>query len=447
MGTTPFLNTTQKDKQTYASFIARDNRKRLPQILAMLALRDLGESYQSNGVLDSINSEWNNFSKKNSVDWAFELYMMKRAILSERPHSFSNTPPYFTRQANDVFLLAMVNGHAQIVSFFLSNKLLHINQSIFGSQYWPSYYLLSCACAPAVSEEFRKFWGNPQIRWNGLSPNILSAMAGNPLIPNFYMDFITYQQYALIQRFLGYDVIMPPKSSTGPGLSAEDMGKTLFLLDLVCMRSDKVLIREILENSPEAGAMSHFSFLLQSREHLILILSRYGFRTDQKFNGHTPLHIACHNSDFCTLSILLYLGFPIVKDHNGKYPNEIGSHKMREMCSIFFNICTTVPAVVGGIEQRKFSKDLFREHMVLWMKLLKYNPNEFDKYRGIFRYLDFNISNQILRRSRFNITGIFSSARSAVSIEQCVRWFMKHPVPLRTRSPSEALIMYSRYFG
>ncbi|KAI5176308.1 hypothetical protein PAEPH01_2270, partial [Pancytospora epiphaga] len=349
----------------------------------------------------------------------------------------------------------------------------------FGSKYWPSYFLLACTCEPGVLSEFQKYWINNSIAWNGLTSSLLLGADKRPMCDNgTYIDFVSYQQFVYLNRFRGIELLTDDSSDgmktretwknreesqkqgniTGHGQGEVTGGQCkhnsvnfnllpIFLLDFACMKSDKKLIKEILENTPEAGALSRLSFIVQSEEHLILILSRYGFRTEQEFNGHTPLHISCYNNDFCTLSILLYLGFPIARDRLGHFPNEVGSHKMREKCSIFFNICADIPVNKDGVETRTFSRLAFREHMDIWIKVLKYNPNEFDKYIGIFRYLDFNRNNKILRKSRFNITSIFSSSRSAVSVEASIQRLMKIKVELCKHSVSEALILYSRYYG
>lgn len=440
-----------RPREDYAAFVRADHTKRLRQVECLLALRELQTAYIENTVSDAGHAEWNSFSRKNSINWAFELFQMRRAILAGRPHVFGGAPLSFTRQANEVLLLAMLYGHQQIVSFFVSNKLIHANQSIFGSRSWPSYFLLACTCSAPVFETFRDQWINTSITWNGLSAPILAVLGRNYLETSSQIDFLTYQQFVLLNRFRGVFLIR--------GHDADDKSTALvvhprlnlpvFLLDFACMISDRKLIKEILDSVPEAGYLSRLSFIVQSEEHLILILSRYGFRADQQFNGDSPLHISCHNNDFCTLSILLYIGFPIVQDRHGRFPNEIGGHKMREKTSIFFNICADVPTAQhpGETPTRRFSRESFREHMATWMHVLKYNPNEFDKYTGIFRYLDFNRDNKILRKSRFNIINVFSSARSPVSVERAVQSLMAHTFPLSTYSPSEALILYSRYFG
>lgn len=485
-----FLYTLSKPRSSYADFIRNDHDKRLKQVQCLLALRELQAVYLENNVSESAYADWNNFSRRNGVDWAFELFQMRRAVMAGRQHTFNvSISPSFTRQANDVFLLAMLRGHAQIVSFFLTSKVVHVNQSIFGSKFWPSYYLLACTCGPAVISEFQKCWANQSIAWNGLTASILLGIEGQPLESSTYLDFISYQQFVYLNRYRGVELLteedssQPNTTQAGPAqgsaaarsdtpsaigsatntpaqnntandpatqhkhFNKPNFNLPIFLLDFACMRSDKRFIKEILDCVPEAGALSRLSFIVQSEEHLILILSRYGFRTDQQFNGHTPLHISCYNNDFCTLSILLYLDFPIVRDSLGRFPNEVGSHKMREKSSIFFNLCADIPVSRSGCETRRFSRAAFREHMTTWMKVLKYNSNEFDKYTGIFRYLDFNKYNKILRKSRFNSTNIFSSSRSPVSVELCEQWLAKHSVALKAYGASEALILYSRFYG
>eukprot|EP00733_Pompholyxophrys_punicea_P000003 Pompholyxophrys_punicea_v1_NODE_1_length_14747_cov_12.267901.p3 type:complete len:465 gc:universal NODE_1_length_14747_cov_12.267901:10911-9517(-) len=453
MGVDLYLHTLQRRRGDYAAFIRTDHTKRQRQMECLLALRELQAAYVESVVSDASHAEWNSFSKKNSINWAFELFQMRKAVIAGRPHVFSGTPPSFTRQANEVLLLAMLYGHQQIVSFFISNKLIHVNQSIFGSRSWPSYFLLACICSAPVFEVFREQWVNADISWNGLSASILALLARNRLENSTQIDFLTYQQFVLLNRYRGVTLITGHAGNdnkTGrPVIVHPRLNLPIFLIDFACMISDRKLIREILDTVPEAGYLSRLSFVVQSEEHLILVLSRYGFRTDQQFDGNTPLHISCHNNDFCILSILLYIGFPIVRDRQGRFPNEIGSHKMREKTSIFFNICADVPTVQHpeGVLSRRFSRESFREHMTTWMHVLKYNPNEFDKYTGIFRYLDFNRDNRIMRKSRFNIINVFSSAKSPVSVERAVQNLMAHAFSLSTYTSSESLILYSRYFG
>ncbi|KAI5182266.1 hypothetical protein PAEPH01_2868, partial [Pancytospora epiphaga] len=209
-----FLYTLSKSKTSYAAFIRNDHDKRLRQIQCMLSLKELQTIYLEKGVSEALYSDWNNFSRKNSVNWAFELFQMRRAISKGRQHFFNTSiTPSFTRQANDVFILAMLTGHRQIVSFFLSSKLVHPNQSIFGSKYWPSYFLLACTCEPGVLSEFQKYWINNSIAWNGLTSSLLLGADKRPMCDNgTYIDFVSYQQFVYLNRFRGIELLTDDSS-------------------------------------------------------------------------------------------------------------------------------------------------------------------------------------------------------------------------------------------
>lgn len=428
----------RKPRISYADFILGDHNKRIRQISSLLKLYDLQCFYLDNNVSDASYSDCNSFSKKNCIDWAFELFRMRKAIVEGRPYAANNSvAPMLTRQANQVLLLAMIHGHREIVSYFLKSRLMSINQSIFGSSHWPSYFLLACTCSDEVFGEFQKYWINNNIAWNGLTPSILATLSKNTLEKHSYLDFLTYQQYTYLNEFRGISIV------------GTDEALPVFLLDFACMISDRLFLKQILDSEPEAGYLSRLSFIVQSKEHLILILSRYGFRTEQQFNGNTPLHYSCYNNDFCILSILLYIGFPIRQDKNGRFPNEVGSHKMREKTSIFFNLCAGLPQRRSPQDKpaRVFSHESFRENMTTWMKVLKYNPDEFDKYIGIFKYLDFNKNNKILRKSRFNIINALGFSKTPVSVERCVQNMIACPFVAHVYSTSEALILHARHYG
>lgn len=437
MGKNSFLSTFRQPSISYAEFILADREKKRMQTQALVSLLDLNNFYVEHGISDNSLSDEGEYSNKNSVDWAFELFMMRRAIISGRSHPLNKSiTPLFTRQANQVFILAILKGHLPIVSFFLASHLVNINQGIFKSRFWPSYYLLACAVSPPVTQEFNKYWIKQSIGWCGLTSSMLLGLASNTSPKYSYLDFMTYRQYQYLNEFRGVS------------LAASSRPLPIFLLDFACMLGDSQLIKSTLDAVPEAGTLSRLSFIVQNEEHIILILSRYGYRTDQSFNGATPLHYSCYCNDFCILSIQLYIGFPIMQDSAGKFPNEMGPRKMREKASIFFNLCAGVPQALvrNGPPVRIFSKKHFIENMQLWMDVLKYNPKEFDKYTGIFRYLDFNIRNKILRRSRFNIISVFSLAKSPVSVERTIQKLAGVDAPRRKYSDAEAMGLYSQYY-
>lgn len=443
--TDKFLKTVRPPMMSYEQFIIRDPIRKQHQVECLGRLQKLQNYYYNNGISDMVKADKTEYSKKNSVDWAFELYLMKKHILLKSQNSKKvdfvdkfkfnkNVMPLLTKQANQVFLLAMLKGNINIVSFFLNSRLINVNQCIFEGIGWPSYYIFACSCDESVIYEFRKYWINTEISWNGITGSMLIAVnnsvknsvnnskniVGNN--KNFYfdidkvscLDFMTYEQYYLLNLYRG--VVLRKSKTQLP----------VFLLDFACMVSNRVLIKRILDNMPEIGSLSRLSFIVQNEEHIILILSRYGFSADQSFNGITPLHISCYNNDFCTFSILLYIGFPIRKDSSGHLPNEVGGIKMRERASIFFNITTKIVKDSSGkiSTNRVFSRPAFINNMESWLGILKYNPLEFDKYIGMFKYLDFNRENRIYKKSRFNIINVFSLSKSAASVERMIKKLM-----------------------
>lgn len=431
----PRLRTLKKKMMTYPEYISNDKNS-IEQISVLINLHEMHASFYKHGIVDSSYSEPNTFLTTHyTIDWAFECFRMKRAILAKRRHTFNrNLVPCLTQQANQVLLLAMVYGSKEIVEFFLTNRLINVNQSIFGPVCWPSYFVLACSCSEEILSLFKSHKVKYNIGWNGLTPNIISGYKAFVLEKTSYMDFISYQQYALLLKYRNIK------------LANSFEALPLFVLDFACMNKNRNQIKDILEAIPEAGVLSRLSFIVQSEENLFLILSRFDFRNDQHFNGNTPLHYSCHNGDLCALSLLLYLGFPIVQNYEGKFPNEIGSPKTREKTSVFFNLCTTEVSTSSKRPKRVFLHSAFQDRMQQLMEILKFNPKDYDKYVGIFRYLKFNRNNKIVTNSRFNIINLITMSKTPVSVEQSIKRMIQHPFYERVYSDSLAVSMYYRIF-
>lgn len=432
----PRLRTLAKKRTEYAEYILND-RNSIEQISILINLHEMHALFYKHGIVDSSYSEPNTFLTTNyMIDWTFECYKMKRAIISKRRHTFGKRLiPTLTKQANQVLLLAMVHGNKEIVEFFLSNRLININQSIFGSPSWPSYFTLACTCSEEILELFKSYKIKYGIGWNGLTPHIISGYKAFVLEKTSHMDFISYQQYALLHKYRGVKLAN----------SFEPL--PVFVLDFACMNKDRTQIKDILESIPEAGVLSRLSFIVQSEENLFLILSRFDFRNDQHFNGNTPLHYSCHNGDLCALSLLLYLGFPIIQNYESKFPNEIGSPKIKEKASVFFNLCTTEVSTNTKKPKRVFLHSAFHDRMQQLMEILKFNPKDYDKYVGIFRYLKFNRNNKIVTNSRFSIINLITMSKTPVSVEQAIKKMAQHPFYERVYTEDLAINMYRRIFG
>ncbi|KAM0681574.1 hypothetical protein GINT2_000087 [Glugoides intestinalis] len=375
------------------------------------------------------------FTSNYSVDWAFEVYKMKKAILKGVKYAINpKVLPILTKQANQAFLLAMVLSRPEIVQYFLQNKLININQSIFKSQYWPSYFLLACTCSDEIFNLFKPYKIKYNIGWNGITPFLISAYKSRSLPKNGYLDFITYKQYEMLQRFRHIQL----KDSFDQ--------LPLFPLDFACMNKDRTLIKEILETVPEAGSLSRLSFIVQNEENLFLILSRYDFKEEQAFNGETPLHYSCYSGDMCALSLLLNLGFPILQNYDLKWPHEIASEKTKEKATVFFNLCTVDAPRTTSTIKKVFNKVNFEEKMMQWMEVLKFNPKDYEKYCGIFRYIKFNRNHKILTNSRFNIVNLFTLSKTPVEVEQFIKKLTHYPFYEKIYPREKGKELYENFF-
>lgn len=429
------LQTLRTPKVEYKDFILNDTR-RIEQMTILLNLQEMTDLHLKRGIIDSTFPEPNTqLSTKYTVGWAFEVYKMKKAILHKSQYKINlRVAPVLTPQANNVFLLAMIYSRAEIVQFFLQAKLININQSIFGSQYWPSYFLLACTCTNEVLNLFLSYKIKYSIGWNGLTPYLIAAYKSHNLPKSCYLDFITYKHYELFHRYRG--VRLKDSFEQLP----------IFALDFACMNKDRALIKDILEAVPEAGSLSRLSFIVQNEENLFLILSRYDFRGNQAFNGETPLHYSCYSGDLCALSLLLNLGFPILQNYDSKWPHEVGSLKTREKATVFFNLCASDVSQNSKIVKKIFNQRNFEEKMVQWMEVLRFNPKDYEKYCGIFRYIKFNRSHKILTNSRFNIVNLLTMAKTPVEVEQYIKKMLQFPFYEKTYPSKETQKLFDQFY-
>lgn len=402
--------TFRRKKFTYPEFINQDENSFL-QISALLNLHGLSSLYYRNSIIDGSYSERNtNLTDEYSVDWAFDCYKMKKAIIYDYPHTFtvySQMP--LTKQANQVFILAMLYGRVDIVNFYLEKKIINPNQSIFGSPSWPSYFIIACICGDKIINAFKSQKLKYNIGWNGITPAMLFAINDHISDKIPQLDFIGYNQYRLLLNYIGIDLVKTKDSIP------------IFSIDFACMCRNRNMLKFILETSGELGKLSRLSFVVQSEENMFLILSRYEYRTNQNFLGNTPIHYTCYNSDLPATILLLYLDFPIVKNSKAKLPNEVGSLKAMEKSSILFNLCTTDVLDNEKDPKRVFMYSSFQDKMYELMNILKFNNKDYDKYVGIFRYLKFNKNNKVATSSRFSIFNMLSLSKTSSSVEQSIK--------------------------
>ncbi|KAI5150087.1 hypothetical protein ENBRE01_1296 [Enteropsectra breve] len=437
MNKTSFLKTIKLRKKSFHEYTKECVSSKMREMSSLVSLYFIGSEYKDKGIDDSLYSEIAHFSTQHSSEWAMELHRMRFAILDGMPYKAnSGVVPILNRQANLVLVLAMLYGNAPIVSYFLKTGLVNINKSIFGSRHWPSYFLLSCVCAKQIFSECSKYWINYSIYWNRLSPFILSSLSGNELDKTSELDFLSYNQFFYINKYRGVTLANPK------------VNYPIFILDLACLLSDRKLIKKILEAAPEAGRLSRLSFIVQCEEHIILLLNRYTFNVDQEFNGNTPLHYCCYNNDFSTLSMLLYIGFPIKQDKNGRFPNEVGALATKEKMSVFFNFFTSIPqnCASGASARRIFDKILFKNNMHKWLNVMKFKAEDAAEYVGIFRYLDYNKENQIYKKSRFNIINIFGLSTTPSSIENTISRLMEMKFTCTSREDKTLFALFLHYF-
>ncbi|OQS55105.1 hypothetical protein EHP00_304 [Ecytonucleospora hepatopenaei] len=393
----------------YEEFMYEDvNEIEQKRILLMLA--KIQVLYKNNNVKDTVFANRNYKIVENStVDWDYELFLMKKAILYNSVYSINfNVTPIFNTFANNILLLAMVYEKIDIVRYFLNKRLFNINDSIFGSIYWPSYYMFSCACSSSIHKLFLDEYAINSVFWGGLSPNLLCAMTNKEIIPTNAFDFISYNEYMLINTFRGVEVIKANKNYP------------LFTIDFVCINKHTQNLRELVEKVPEITSLSYLSFVLQNYDHFILILTRYGFKPYQEFNGITPMHISTKNSSFLAMVYLVYTGFYIMEDSKGNFPEEVASEAIAERVRKFFEICT---------KKLVYDPSLKKKVKLIWVSTISEKHKEIkqlledsnDKKTNVWsvlKYLKYNNENKILSNSRFSITSIFSKTKTHTQIEQ-----------------------------
>lgn len=428
-----FFKTLRKAKVSYPNYILNDHRTK-EQMLVLVQLNELNSFYSKRGVTDCIPSEQNAyFTKMSKVNWNFEVYKMKKAILSNRKYvPISDVTPSLTRFANQIFLLAMAYSRVDIVQYFLIRKLINVNQSIFGSPSWPSYFLFACTCSNEVFELFKNYRIKYNIGWNALTPYIIASYKGIELAKTAYLDFIAYKQYQLLLRYGG--IVINDSVKQLP----------LFPLDFACMDKDRIMMKNILEEVPETGVLSRLSFIVQKEENLFLILSKYEFRPDQNFNGETPLHLSCACDDLCSMAILCNLGFEISQNYNKKWCYNVGSARTTEKATVFFNLCSYRNV---NDKNKIFNHANFNEKMDQWLEILKFSPKDHLKYTGLFRYITFNKTNKILTNSRFNLLAAITMSKTPATVEGYLKVFNESFFYEKIFTDEEIVQAYRRIFN
>ncbi|KAL6121292.1 hypothetical protein NUSPORA_01816 [Nucleospora cyclopteri] len=403
-----FLKTLFFKTEKYSNFVANDFNSALQKQL-LIKICTLQYNYTAGSFKNSEHARPNyNIATSSTIDWNFEVFKMKKCILNELPYKINfKVTPILTKQTNRILLLAMIMDHEQIVKYLMGYRLIDINDSIFGAVHWPSYFLLACSCSNRIFNIFAQHYINFAISWGGITPHLLCCFSDKKLSKPSDLDYLTYQEFYYLNLYRGLHLKMPKRNYP------------IFLLDFICMLGNTSSLREILERVPEAGALSYLSFLIQNKDHLILIMTRYGFNEMQEYNGMTPLHMSCKNNDLFTLIFLMYSGFPIVKNDENKFPNEIAESTISYRVKAIFKIATSHPFYDQTIKkQRKlFYKDIFKKNNAQVQQILNTNDSRNVGLWEVFKYLDFNTANRIYKKSRFNIVSIFSSVRSPLSVE------------------------------
>lgn len=428
-----FLKTLRKNKTSYPDFILNDHRS-IEQKLILVKLNELNSLYSNRGIIDCVPSEVNNsFTNTSSVDWNFEVYKLKKAILSNRKHQFNwNVSCSNTRYANQILLLAMAHSRKDIVEIFLKLRNINVNHSIFGSTVWPSYFIFACTCSIEIFELFKNYKVRYNIGWNALTPHLIASYRQIELSKTSYLDFIPYRMFQFLHKYTG--IVINSSISQIP----------IFPLDFACMNKDRVLIKTILEEVPESGKLSRLSFVVQKEESLFLILSKFEFQTSQNFNTQTPLHLSCASDDLCSLSILCNLGFEIKQNSEGKWPYEEGSTRTKEKSTVFFNLCS-YPSENNS--RKVFNQSNFNSKLSQWLEILKFNGKDHAKYVGLFRYIEFNKNNKILTNSRFNIISAFTLSKTPATVENYLKKLDEvNEFDEKIVTKNNTLVKYSKLF-
>ena len=404
-----YLQTYHYRMEDYVDFILNDENSVEKQKI-LLQITRLQTIYKANGLKSVIYPNENyKFSEQSSVDWNFEVYLMKKAILQNTTYLVNfKVTPVLTRQANKVLLLAMIKGNVLIVKYFLTNRLFNINDSIFGSKYFPSYFLLACACSNEIYDLFLNEFCNYSISWAGLTPTILCACTNKELDKCNDFDFITYQEYRLLNKFRDVELINAEKNYP------------LFSIDFLCMNRKTQALRNLLEKVPEIGDLSRLSFIVQNHDHFVLILTRYGFKERQEFNGMTPLHINAINGSFLTMIYLMYTGCLVIENNYNEFPDDVVDESIREQTLRLFEICTKKVYYSNkyhrNVKMIYFS--IFSDKHKEFKSLVERSNDKSTNIWSVFKYLKYNNENQIKVSSRFAITSLFSKNKTATQTEQ-----------------------------
>ena len=425
------LDTLFFKADSYKDFIKNDDESAFQKQM-LIHIGTLQCNYSRKGYKNVENSSPNyNIVSHSTIDWDFEVYKMKKCILNKKRYNINyKVVPLLTKHANQILLLAMAMDHEQIVRYFMSHRLINVNDSLVGTAHWPSYFLLACSCTDRIFNIFMEEYISYSISWGGLTPTLLCCFTNKRLPKSFDLDYLTYQEYSLLNQLRGIHI------------KNANRNYPLFLLDFVCMLKNTNHLREILERVPEAGSMSRLNFLVQNKEHLILIMTRYGFNELQEFNGLTPLHISCLNNDLFTLAFLMYAGFPVLADIQGRFPDQLSVSKILPRVKAIFKLSTGLPFYDCAIkkDRRLFYKEIFVRSNKKLHQILNINDVRNVCLWEVFKYLDFNEANRIYKKSRFNIVSIFTNTRAPLTVETEINRLIDHFEPLVVTTNINALI-------
>lgn len=403
------LKTFLFESSTYENFVMTDENE-IKQKRILLKLSNLQAFYKNNNLKSGAFANKNySLTTSSNIDWDFEVYRMKKAILTKSNYEINfKVTPVLTVQANNVLILAMVQGNVQIVKYFLSQRLINVNDSIFGSVSWPSYYILACACDLSIFKCFLKEYVVENSVWAGLTPNLLCAITKKPLRQTNDFDFMTYQEYRLLNAFKGVNIVKANKNYP------------LFTIDFLCMTKQTQSLRETLERVPEIGMVSYLSFIVQNYDHFILIMTRYGFKTTQEFNGYTPLHIVSKDGAVLTLVYFLYTGFVVTENNENQFPEDVAKEGVEDIITKLFKICTKNVCFDNILKKniKYIYMSVFSEKHTEFKKLVESIKDKKANVWSVLKYLKYNNENKVLNSSRFAITNLFSKDKTSAQAEQ-----------------------------
>ncbi len=160
--------------------------------------------------------------------------------------------------------------------------------------------------------------------------------------------------------------------------------------------------------------------------------------------------MACSNNDLNELTYLLYAGFPILQDKDGKWPNEVSSDKDTiKKANTLFGLCVGKEKYdkVHKRIAKTFSRTDFLRNLVNWMNITKGDY----EYCVTFKYLEYNRTHRIWRSSRFSITSMFSNKKSFLTAEREIRMLIDDKVNVEINDAlvedSYATLTEIRYFN